>query len=106
MANNPRIPDTLVIRDYQKDAIRAWLSAKGRGILEMATGTGKTITSICAIVTLLQQLRAADYACGLVIVMPYKVLLEQWQDNLAEFGIFPLPCYEIKQYGFLSCNLR
>ncbi|MEN3005442.1 DEAD/DEAH box helicase family protein [Dehalobacterium formicoaceticum] len=96
MANSLRIPDTLVIRDYQKDAIRAWLNAKGRGILEMATGTGKTITSICAIVTLLQQLRAADHACGLVIVLPYKVLLEQWQDNLAEFGIHPLPCYESK----------
>lgn len=96
MANGPRIPDTLVIRDYQKDAIRAWLGAKGRGILEMATGTGKTITSICAIVTLLQQFYTANRACGLVIVLPYKVLLEQWQDNLAEFGIYPLPCYESK----------
>lgn len=96
MADSPRIPDTLIIRDYQKDAIRAWLSAKGRGILEMATGTGKTITSICAMVTLLQQLRAADHACGVVIVLPYKVLLEQWQDSLAEFGIYPLPCYESK----------
>jgi superfamily II DNA or RNA helicase len=96
MANSPKIPDGLVIRDYQKDAIRAWLRAKARGILEMATGTGKTITSICGVVTLLRQLRAANYACGLVIVIPYKVLLEQWQDNLAEFGIYPLPCYESK----------
>lgn len=96
MASSPRIPDTLVIRDYQKDAIRAWLRAKGRGILEMATGTGKTITSIYAIVTLLQQLRSANQACGLVIVLPYKVLLEQWQDNFADFGLFPLPCYESK----------
>ena len=96
MVSSPRIPDALNIRDYQKDAIRAWLRAKGRGILEMATGTGKTITSICAIVTLLQQLYAANCACGIVIVLPYKVLLEQWQDNLAEFGIYPLPCYESK----------
>ena len=96
MASYPLIPEKLTVRDYQRDAMRAWFSAKGRGILEMATGTGKTITSICAIVTLLQCLRSANYACGLVIVLPYKVLLEQWQDILAEFGLYPLPCYEAK----------
>lgn len=96
MGSSPQIPDTLTIRDYQKDAMRAWLNAKGRGILEMATGTGKTITSICAIVTLLQQFRVANRACGLVIVLPYKVLLEQWQDTLANFSLYPLPCYETK----------
>lgn len=96
MTNSISIPQPLTIRDYQKEAIHAWLIAKGRGILEMATGSGKTITSICAMVKLLQQFYSANQRCGLVIVLPYKVLLEQWQDSLALFGLYPLSCYESK----------
>ncbi|OJU18685.1 MAG: hypothetical protein BGN88_09440 [Clostridiales bacterium 43-6] len=90
------IPKNIKIRDYQGEAIRAWLSHEGCGILEMATGTGKTITSICGIVKLLEQYALADTPCGLVLVLPYKVLLEQWVDVLSDFGIHPLVCYESK----------
>ena len=96
MINQPHIPNFIEIREYQKDAMHSWLSAKGQGILEMATGSGKTITGICAIVKLLQQYRIANMACGLVVVLPYKVLLEQWGESLDLFGITPLACYEFK----------
>jgi len=84
------------IREYQQDAIKTWFTRDGCGILEMATGTGKTITSICAMVKLLEQYQKVDIPCGLVIVLPYKVLLEQWGEVLTLFGIHPLMCYESK----------
>jgi hypothetical protein len=38
-------PPGLELRPYQKDAIRAWSQAKGKVILAMATGAGKTLTA-------------------------------------------------------------
>ncbi|HEY5557525.1 DEAD/DEAH box helicase family protein [Acetobacterium sp.] len=90
----PSIPETICLRKYQKKAIAAWLKNKQIGIFEMATGTGKTITSIAAFVKLLEVYEKNDGACGLVITVPYKVLLEQWVDNLSVFNIHPIACYE------------
>jgi len=90
------IPKHITLREYQKDAIRAWLSNQGRGILEMATGSGKTITSICGMVKLLEQFQNVGIPCGLIIVLPYKVLLEQWVEILNSFEIYPQVCYESK----------
>ena len=93
---SPYIPETIKLRRYQKVAIANWLKNKQQGIFEMATGTGKTITSIAAIVKLLEIYQKKDAACGLVITVPYKVLLEQWVDNLQHFNIKPIACYESK----------
>lgn len=62
----------------------------------MATGTGKTITAISAIVKALEICRDKDIPCGLIIVVPYKALLEQWVENLKQFNINPIMCYENK----------
>lgn len=37
-------PDWVKAREYQQNAIDAWLEANAQGILHMATGTGKTVT--------------------------------------------------------------
>jgi len=95
--NQPCIPANVQIREYQKDAMRVWFDHRGRGILEMATGSGKTVTSLCAIVKLLEQYEEVQQSCGLIIVLPYKVLLEQWSDILTSFGLTPLECYENKE---------
>ena len=95
--NNIVIPENLKIRDYQQNAIDAWFENDFKGIFEMATGTGKTFTSICAIVRLLEKLNAKEVSCGLVLIVPYKVLLEQWLSNLALFNMPFLACYEKKQ---------
>ena len=42
----PKIPSYIKLRKYQNEAIQSWFNAKFKGILEMATGTGKTITAI------------------------------------------------------------
>lgn len=60
----------------------------------MATGTGKTITAISAMVRVLEKCDENNISCGMVIVVPYKVLLEQWVENLNLFDIEPIKCYD------------
>ena len=59
---------------HQGQAIRAWEAADSRGILEMATGSGKTITAMVCATRLQNKLN------GLIVVVsaPYKPLIEQW----------------------------
>lgn len=90
------IPKNIQMRGYQKDAVRAWFNHDGCGIFEMATGSGKTITGLCGMIKLLEQFHKANIPCGMVLVLPYKVLLEQWVEVLKDFGINPQICYESK----------
>ena len=71
---------------HQGQAVDSWFKANHRGILEMATGSGKTITSmICA--TKLQD----EVGKLLVIVSaPYRPLIEQWCSEIKEFGVNPI----------------
>jgi len=95
------IPAFIELREYQNNAIIEWTKNKFNGIYEMATGTGKTITAISSIVKLIEQFERAKSPCGLVFVVPYKVLLEQWVDNLALFNIHPISCYDSKKSWLL-----
>jgi superfamily II DNA or RNA helicase len=87
-----RTPDGIQLRDYQKEAITKWLQAKARGIFEMATGTGKTITALAALDQIGRQLRAGDDSLVTVIVVPLLDLVEQWSQELNRFGIIPVKC--------------
>ena len=71
---------------HQGRAVDSWLESNRRGILEMATGAGKTITSmICA--TKLQN----EIGRILVVVSaPYRPLIEQWCGEIEEFGVQPI----------------
>ena len=42
----PQVPPEITIRDYQNQAIEEWFAHDCQGLLEMATGTGKTITAL------------------------------------------------------------
>lgn len=77
-------------RDYQQEAITAWEEQGRRGIFEMATGTGKTITAISAAVNVFQ----SEGRLALVVLVPYKHLVDQWIEELQEVGFRPIPCYE------------
>ena len=71
---------------HQGEAVRAWEAAGRRGILEMATGSGKTITAmICAS-------RLQDEGNGLIVVVsaPYRPLVEQWCEEVGQFGVDPV----------------
>lgn len=85
-------PDDVKLRDYQKEAITKWLQAGARGIFEMATGTGKTITALAALDQVGRQLRAHKSSLVTVIVVPLLDLVEQWAQELNRFGIVPIKC--------------
>lgn len=79
---NPRMPGTIVLREYQEEAISAWFANQCRGLFEMATGTGKTITAIAASVRLFEREKR------LVVVMacPFTHLVSQWAEDFERFG--------------------
>ncbi|MFB6643133.1 DNA phosphorothioation system restriction enzyme [Streptomyces chartreusis] len=90
------IPRSLVVRDYQKEAVQSWFHNKGRGILRMATGTGKTLTALSAAAQLGSFLRKNDSNASLlvVVVAPYQHLVDQWAEDIEWFGVTPLRAYE------------
>jgi len=75
----PDLATAYELRDYQRDAFDAWRGADCRGVLELPTGSGKTVVAIAAI--------AARSAPTLVVV-PTIDLLDQWERELAaEFDV-------------------
>ena len=85
-SDNPR--RSIKLRTFQEKAIESWLSAGCRGIFEMATGTGKTFTSLAAAVNRFESLGRL----ALIILVPYLHLLEQWEQNCRKFGFSPILC--------------
>lgn len=84
-------PDWLEARAYQTEAVEAWLNNQGQGILNMATGTGKTITSLLA-ATELASLQ--DDRIVLVVAAPYQHLVDQWVTEFQDFGVAPIRAYQ------------
>ncbi len=71
---------------HQGQAVADWEASGRKGILEMATGSGKTITSmICAT-------RLQNEAGKLLVIVsaPYRPLIEQWCGEIREFGVQPI----------------
>jgi DNA phosphorothioation system restriction enzyme len=88
------IPASVVTRDYQRQAIEAWFRNQGRGILEMATGTGKTKTAIVAATQLSRVLQQREEPLVIVVLAPYQHLVDQWLTEFADFGVRPIGVYE------------
>jgi superfamily II DNA or RNA helicase len=70
------------LRYYQEEAVIAWWNSKA-GFLEMATGTGKTITAIDIIKKMIKE----NQKLGTIIVVPTNPLLVQWKKELIKEGI-------------------
>ena len=83
----PQLPSHITLRPYQADAIDAWTTAGHRGILAMATGTGKTITALAAAT---QYLTAPAAGGVLIIIAPYLHLVDQWDEEARAFGFTPV----------------
>jgi superfamily II DNA or RNA helicase len=83
------IPDSIEYRSgpygHQGRAVDAWKQSGWRGILEMATGSGKTISAMIG-ASLLQQ--EVD-SLFIVIAAPYRPLIEQWCGEVEPFGVRP-----------------
>ena len=87
--NIPEVPDGIEFRPYQSTAIRAWFNAEGRGLLAMATGTGKTITALGMIERLARVYQQPPGLLVLILV-PEKSLAEMWEGELRKWAIDPV----------------
>ena len=84
------LPPDFKIRPYQETAIQNWKTNGYRGIYDMATGTGKTLTALASIE---QLFRDNKRRLGIIIVCPYKHLVSQWVEAIVRFGIKPIVGY-------------
>jgi superfamily II DNA or RNA helicase len=67
---------SVTLRNYQEEALRAWLSNKCRGVIVLPTGAGKSIVAIAAI---------ARTAVRTLIVVYTKEQAFQWRDFLLKY---------------------
>ncbi len=88
----PHLPDHISLRDYQLEAIKAWFANDCRGLFEMATGTGKTITALAASA----QLYERESRLAVIISVPYQHLVDQWHEEAKVFGYQPVLAYQSK----------
>ena len=86
----PYLPKGIVLRKYQSEAIDAWFENGCRGLWQMATGTGKTITALSA----LAKLREEKKHLFVVIACPYQHLVDQWYAEAVRFGFEPILAYK------------
>lgn len=92
--NTLTAPDWVETRPYQQKAVRNWFAGECRGILRMATGTGKTITALLAAARVTE---AVEQPLTLVVSVPYQHLVDQWASELTDFGVDPVLAYESRR---------
>ncbi|MFP3065208.1 MAG: DEAD/DEAH box helicase [Sulfolobus sp.] len=67
----PLIEENIELRDYQEEAVRAWLKNGKRGVVVLPTGSGKTLVAL-KIISLLK--------VPTLIVVPTIDLMNQWAE--------------------------
>lgn len=71
---------------HQGKAVSAWCEAGYHGLLEMATGSGKTIAALISAYRLYENHKPLL----IVVAAPYVPLIQQWCDEIALFGLRPV----------------
>jgi superfamily II DNA or RNA helicase len=71
-------PAAKTLRPHQSAALETWEKQGRRGILEHATGSGKTFTAICAMRNAFARREVP------VVLVPSELLLDQWYRELVE----------------------
>ncbi|UCD96109.1 MAG: DEAD/DEAH box helicase family protein [Candidatus Bathyarchaeota archaeon] len=75
----PELQGKSKLRSYQTEALTAWVNAKGRGVVVLPTGAGKTFVAFGAI---------SHVNAPTIIVVPTIDLMQQWIKNLTqEFNV-------------------
>lgn len=69
-------PSHRIPRPHQAQALSQWMARGRRGILEHATGSGKTFTALCAVRDALSRKEIA------LILVPSELLLAQWNTEI------------------------
>lgn len=97
------IPSDMNLRRHQRNAVRNWFDNDGTGILEMATGAGKTIAAL-AIASKLYD--SVGGPLLIVIVCPYLHLAVQWVEVAELFGLEPQVCAISQERWYESVSTR
>ncbi|NJD53177.1 MAG: DEAD/DEAH box helicase [Candidatus Methanoperedens sp.] len=71
----PDFHSNIILRDYQKQALDAWILNGQRGVLVLPTGSGKTVIGMKAIFLL---------NTPTIVIVPTLDLLDQWRTRLKE----------------------
>jgi len=103
--NEPNIPKMInsqifIIREHQKTALSKWKSASFKGILQLATGSGKTITAIYGAIKVYEARKKQNQPLMILIAVPYIELASQWISNLEIFNIHAIECFQKKSNWF------
>jgi superfamily II DNA or RNA helicase/HKD family nuclease len=69
--------------EHQGKAMKAWCSSDFHGVLEMATGSGKTITAMISAYKAYQK----NKPLLIVVAAPYIPLINQWCDEIGQFNV-------------------
>src|SRR5699024_10646094 len=82
------ILDHIDLYEYQEEAVKKWEDNNYKGMLEMATGTGKTITALAC------HDKVLSIKNNLItfIIVPQLDLLSQWSEEVAKLGIKIIKC--------------
>ena len=78
----PHFPNGHSPFDYQEEAYKSWVNNGKQGIFAMATGTGKTITSLNCV--LHEYHDSGKYQ--VLVLVPTIALVDQWKDEVESFG--------------------
>ncbi|MCB9017730.1 MAG: DEAD/DEAH box helicase family protein [Prevotellaceae bacterium] len=91
-------------REYQIRAFENWKANKQKGLFAMATGTGKTITSLNC---LLEIYKRCGYYKALILV-PTITLVEQWETECKKFNFNNIikVCSKVKDWKNAVANIR
>lgn len=98
----PKFPFLEGPRDYQKKALDAWIANKYKGFFAMATGTGKTITSLNCLLHLYKE--EGSYKC--IILVPTISLVDQWKEECTRFGFRNVIKISSKERGWKDALMR
>lgn len=82
IVSKPKFPPPFNPREYQNEAYNNWVNNNFSGIFGMATGTGKTKTSLNCVLN--EHKKTNSYYT--LILVPSIALLNQWEEEVVEFN--------------------
>ena len=79
-------PNPVSLRPYQAEAVDAWFR-RGKGIVEIPTGTGKTYLAMYII---WEKLREGKRVC---VIVPTQYLAHQWKEKMSSYNFRNIGLY-------------
>jgi len=95
-----KTPVHIELRQHQEKALNQWVENKGRGILQHATGSGKTITAL----NIAARLFNKSERLSIIVLAPQKHIVDQWNREAGKFGFNPILGYENTSSWYSQLN--